>query len=73
MKRSLLASAAAVLVSSALLASPAAAADATTSESVLPTTYQSQPVTKTSSGGMTTMGVGSGSKTYWCAYWGWFC
>jgi hypothetical protein len=73
MKRTLLASAAAVLVSSALLVSPAAAAGTSTSGSVLPSTYQSQPVTKTSSGGMTTMGMGSGSKAFWCEYWGYFC
>jgi hypothetical protein len=72
MKRTLLASAATVLVSSALLVSPAAAAGTSTSGSVLPSTYQIQP-TKSYSGGMTTMGVGAGSQTYWCNYWGWFC
>ncbi|GAA1123838.1 hypothetical protein [Citricoccus alkalitolerans] len=71
MKRTLMASAAAVLVSSALLVSPAAAAEAPTSGSVLPPTLQTQPISKDSSGGMSTMGMGSGSKIFFC--WFGFC
>ncbi|MEO9247342.1 hypothetical protein ABDK96_06590 [Citricoccus nitrophenolicus] len=71
MKRPLKAAAAAVLVSSALFAAPAAAAAAPTSGSVLPATFQ--PAPKSSTGGMSTMGMGSGSKVFWCEYWGLFC
>ncbi|MFB9073658.1 hypothetical protein ACFFX0_21630 [Citricoccus parietis] len=66
MKRTLMASAAAVLVSSALLVSPAAAAEAPTSGSVLPSTFQTQPSSKDSSGGMSTMGFGNGANIFWC-------
>jgi hypothetical protein len=72
MKRPLLASMAAVLVSSALIVSPAAAVETSTSESVLSPTVQLQPSYK-SGGELSTMGLGSGSQTYWCNYWGWFC
>ncbi|XKH55261.1 hypothetical protein LG293_08115 [Citricoccus nitrophenolicus] len=73
MKRTLLASAAAVLVSSALLVSPAAAAEAPTSSSALSPTLQTQPLAKDASGGMSTMGVGAGAKDFWCGWWGMFC
>jgi hypothetical protein len=66
MKRTLLASAAAVLVSSALLVSPAAAAETPTSSSALSPTLKTQPVSKSSSGGMSTMGMGSGANVFWC-------
>lgn len=72
MKHPLKAVAAAVLVSSALFAAPAAAADASTG-SVLPSTFQTQPVSKSSTGGMSTMGVNEGSKVFWCQMWGFFC
>lgn len=70
MKYPLKAVAAAVLVSSALFAAPAAAADASTG-SLLPSTFQVQP--KSSTGGMSTMGVSDGSKVIWCNWWGFFC
>lgn len=73
MKRTLLASAAAVLVSSALLVSPAAAAEAPTPSSALSPTLQTQPLAKGSSGGMSTMGAGQGSQVIWCNWWGFFC
>lgn len=73
MKHPLKAVAAAVLVSSALFAAPAAAADASTSDSVLPATSQLQPVSKSSTGGMSTMGAGQGSQVIWCNWWGFFC
>ena len=73
MKHPLKAVAAAVLVSSALFAAPAAAADAPTSGSVLPSTFKTQPVSKSSTGGMSTMGVSDGSKVIWCNWWGFFC
>ncbi|REE04998.1 hypothetical protein C8E99_2857 [Citricoccus muralis] len=73
MKRTLLASAAAVLVSSALLVSPAAAAETPTPSSALSPTLQTQPLEKGSSGGMSTMGAGAGSKTFWCMTFGFFC
>ncbi|MGM7666456.1 hypothetical protein [Microbacterium sp. A93] len=68
MKYPLKAVAAAVLVSSALFAAPAAAADASTG-SVLPSTFQTQPVSK-SSGGASTMGFGEGAKIIVCGWWG---
>lgn len=71
MKLPFKAAAAAVLVSSALFAAPAAAADAPTSGSVLPSTFQTQP--KSSTGGMSTMGAGAGSQTFWCVAFGYFC
>lgn len=64
MKRPLKAAVAAVLVSSALLAAPATAVAAPTSGSVLPSTFQVQP--KSSTGGMSTMGMGSGANVFWC-------
>lgn len=73
MKRTLLASAAAVLVSSALLVSPAAAAETPTSSSALSPTLKTQPLSKDASGGMSTMGAGSGAKSFWCDIWGFFC
>ncbi|NUL45570.1 hypothetical protein F7P69_10240 [Cellulosimicrobium funkei] len=73
MKHPLKAVAAAVLVSSALFAAPAAAADAPTSGSVLPSTFKTQPVSKSSTGGMSTMGAGAGSQTFWCVTFGFFC
>ncbi|GAA1668121.1 hypothetical protein GCM10010977_13170 [Citricoccus zhacaiensis] len=73
MKRTLMASAAAVLVSSALLVSPAAAAEAPTPSSALSPTLQTQPLSKGSSGGMSTMGAGAGSQTFWCVTFGFFC
>lgn len=72
MKHPLKAIAAAVFVSSALLAAPAAAADASTG-SVLPATFQTQPTSKSSTGGMSTMGAGAGSQTFWCVAFGYFC
>ena len=67
MKNPLLAAMAAVLVSSALVASPAAAATTSTSEAVPPTSQiQLQPADKSSSGQFTTLGMGSGAKTFWC-------
>ncbi|MEW1980542.1 hypothetical protein AB0333_06380 [Citricoccus sp. NPDC079358] len=71
MKRTLLASAAAVLVSSALFAAPASAAAAPTSGSVLPASFQ--PAPKASTGGMSTMGAGNGASTFWCVTFGFFC
>ncbi|MEV4900977.1 hypothetical protein AB0K08_06495 [Citricoccus sp. NPDC055426] len=71
MKHPLKAVAAAVLVSSALFAAPAAAAEAPSSGSVLPASFQVQP--KSSTGGMSTMGAGAGSQTFWCMTFGFFC
>ncbi len=71
MKYPLKAVAAAVLVSSALFAAPAAAAASPVSASVLPGTYQVQP--KGPTGGMSTMGAGAGSQTFWCLTFGFFC